>query len=282
MYISRWRIKQRCFGLCIHPCSRSNRRSEATDRDRYTDVSIRVDRHPHFTLSPSTAAAAGHHRNGSAAAALTAFGQVAAVSSASASTTDGTKAVYLQAPTNIPVSSTTGNVTVLSHAITLASSQPVLLSSDGVLTPGSSTTTANVWIAVDGTPVTTVATILWADHQTHGYNVIGAPTIAAGDHTVSLVAAYVDGPYSVLSTSNLSVLVQPATNVTEDTQASTSSNFNFNTLQPLRRQQHQHRCGQIEHQCNSAHVTDQSQRELWVRPGRGARRRKRTTHQRER
>jgi len=107
-----------------------------------------------------------------------------------------------------------GSATLLSvHA---AGGGPVLILADGWLVPGS-VLRAELRLTVDGAPVGSRAVLDWhgAHHPvTHGFRVLAAPALAAGDHVVSLLATS-DAPSLIGAGTVLSVLERPAARVAE-------------------------------------------------------------------
>jgi hypothetical protein len=89
-----------------------------------------------------------------------------------------------------------------------------------------------MYITVDGSRVTNHSIIQWGGSTTpaqHSFSAVGATTIAAGNHTVSLMAAYSTGSYFVAAGSNLSIMTNPAAAVYYQERVSDSSTIDFTT-----------------------------------------------------
>ena len=126
-------------------------------------------------------------------------------------TTTAAPAGSVSLPSDRPLS---GSATLLTvHA---AGGGPVLILADGWLAPGSALR-AELRLTVDGAPVGSRAVLDWhgAHHPvTHGFRVLAAPTLAAGDHVV-LLSATSDAPSVIGAGSLLSVLEHPAARVAQ-------------------------------------------------------------------
>jgi hypothetical protein len=137
------------------------------------------------------------------------------------------RSVYLELGSDTTVMSSAR--TLLTTTIDLAEDNWVLVSSDGRFFGSGA---AEIRIAIDGATVSNRSTIDWngsLDPVQHSFNAVGAQRLAAGNHTVALVATPTGGEFTVGSGSNLSVMVRPAARVTVTRLAETTATFDFDT-----------------------------------------------------
>lgn len=141
---------------------------------------------------------------------------------------------YLSLATDQLVSS---NSTLISTTINVPTATKVFVNSDGRYYPSSSTATGNVYITVDGVRASNFSLIQWAgstNPRQHSYNSAGATTLAAGNHTIALIAGQTTGAYFVGAGSNLSIMTNPASQVfyTETTADSSIIDLSTSPLIP--------------------------------------------------
>ena len=121
---------------------------------------------------------------------------------------------------------------LLSAQVTLPTAATVLLVADGRYGPLGHNA-ANIYITVDGTKASSDSYIDWTQStnmQQHCFNAIGVKSLAAGSHTINLVADYISGGgFYVGAGSNLSVMVNPATSVEQAILTSDTGAFDFTT-----------------------------------------------------
>lgn len=140
--------------------------------------------------------------------------------------------VYSQLSTN-PVVSNSGT-TLLTQTINLPSAQSVYVQTDGRVIPtGYGGAIAVVWIQIDGALVGNQSVVDWSkstDPQQHSYNAIAAKTLAAGVHTITLIAATLNASsFTVGARSNLATLVSPGSTVIQQKRGSDSGVLSYNT-----------------------------------------------------
>jgi hypothetical protein len=136
---------------------------------------------------------------------------------------------YLSMNTDRTVCSTT---TLLSQTVTLASSDTLLVESDGRYFPVG-LSAADIRIVVDSQTISDDAFMDWrqsVNPQQHSFNVVGAVSINPGPHTVQLLADYISGCYTVGADSNLSIMVHPAASVAVKALTADTRTFQFTTF----------------------------------------------------
>ena len=136
--------------------------------------------------------------------------------------------IQLNSDVLITSNSSTGQ-TVLQTSITLSSGKWVFVNSDGRFFPFQQNGVATMEVRVGGTRISNASILdfrVSAPVQ-HSFNCIGATFLSAGTHTVELVGynhpGISGGKFKVGSTSNLSVVVDPANTVTHSELAVDSS-----------------------------------------------------------
>jgi hypothetical protein len=135
----------------------------------------------------------------------------------------------------VTTNSATGQV-VLQTTISLPATANVLLHSDGRFYPYLQNGLATVEIRVDGTRISNISALDFrvATPVQHTFNCIGSTYMTAGAHTVQLIAynhpSVSGGQFYVGSTSNLSIVVNPATTIVSGFLGSDSSYVNVTTL----------------------------------------------------
>ena len=121
---------------------------------------------------------------------------------------------------------------LLSATITLPGAATVLLVADGRYGPLGKNA-ANIYITADGTKASNDSYIDWSkstNMQQHCFNAIGVVTLGAGPHTFNLVADHISGGgFYVGAGSNLSVMVNPATEVAQTVLGADTGAFDFVT-----------------------------------------------------
>lgn len=126
---------------------------------------------------------------------------------------------------------TGGPVTVLSTVVSTSKTGWLYVQSDGRFYPSGATLLTSA-IYIDGNKVSNDSLIDWrgtSNPQQHSYNVIGAQQVAAGTHTISLIAQATGGAAYFGSSSNLSAMLDAATSVTNVSLAADTVQLNFNT-----------------------------------------------------
>lgn len=123
--------------------------------------------------------------------------------------------------------------TILQQTINLAAPSWIYVQADGRVYPSDGKTIADIWIDVDGAMKSNASVVDWSvssDPQQHSYNAIGAVFVAAGQHTISVIAQSLKSPsFTVGATSNLSTVVTPASTVNVASLSSDTSTLTFNT-----------------------------------------------------
>lgn len=117
----------------------------------------------------------------------------------------------------------------------LALEQPdwVYLETDGSYAPLAAESAATVYVQIDGKRATNKSTIDWRGSLNavrHTFNAVGAAYLAAGDHTVELVAEPLAGSFEVAALSNLSVFVHPSEKVAVAELEAQAGPFEYTTL----------------------------------------------------
>jgi hypothetical protein len=119
--------------------------------------------------------------------------------------------------------------------MSLISGSYVLLHSDGRFFPYLQNGLATMEIRLDGGRVSNASILDFraANPVQHSFNCIAAVWVPAGSHTIQLVGynhpSVPGGMFYVGSTTNLSVVVNPATNVTSTSMGTDSSYVNMTT-----------------------------------------------------
>jgi hypothetical protein len=106
-----------------------------------------------------------------------------------------------------------GRATLLSATLALRRADSVFVESDGSYAPAAGGSAALVEVQIDGKEVSNTSSIDWRGSLApvaHSFDAIGATMLAAGVHTVALVAEAVAGSFTVAAAANLSVFVHPA------------------------------------------------------------------------
>jgi hypothetical protein len=127
----------------------------------------------------------------------------------------------------------TSDKPLLSATLTLPKAATLLLVADGRYGPLGHNA-ANIYIAADGAKASNDSHIDWTQStnmQQHCFNAIGVVTLGAGTHTIDLVADYIGGGgFYVGAGSNLSVMVDPATEVAQAVLGADAGPFDFTTV----------------------------------------------------
>lgn len=122
--------------------------------------------------------------------------------------------------------------TVLTTPVTLATPGWVYLQSDGRIFPdGAGMASIAIW--VNGQKVSNDSVQDWrgsTNPQQRSYNVVGVKYLPAGTHTVSLLASTAGAGVYFGSRSNLSVMTDAATTVTNAGLTTDTAQLNFNTV----------------------------------------------------
>ena len=144
---------------------------------------------------------------------FTALAPAPLLAQSGAANRDQTRFWELSQTTVIPT-----QTTVHTETINLSQAGIVYVQSDGTFGPSSWPTSAraDMWITIDGVPVSNVAIIEWTRSvapQIHSFNVIGSANLTAGSHTVRLMANTARGTFLLGAGTNLSVFPSPAQNV---------------------------------------------------------------------
>ena len=152
-----------------------------------------------------------------------------AVASHSAIAAD-TNSTYSEVASDAVIGSS--DTTVLVSSINLPKATWVYLQTDGRAYPNYGGAISAIWITADGSPVGSTSVIDWSvskDPQQHSYNAIGAVYLKAGTHTIALHARSLNSvAYTLGATSNLDVLVNPATTVTKAQVPSDTGQLTYN------------------------------------------------------
>jgi hypothetical protein len=122
---------------------------------------------------------------------------------------------------------------LLSARLSLSRPDSVFVETDGTFAPLSHDAAATIFVQVDGRPVTNESAIDWRGSAVpvrHSFNAVGATRLAAGRHTVELVAEPLAGTFSVSGASNLSVFVHPARRVASARLGDAAGPFDFTSL----------------------------------------------------
>ena len=140
------------------------------------------------------------------------------------------RSLYLYVPEDRGVNE---RVVLLAARLDLPKPDKVFLEADGTYAPTRSESAASVYVQVDGTRVSNLSTIDWrgsVDPVRHSFNAVGIVSLAAGSHTVELVAAPLAGSFTVSASSNLSVLVHPAQTAVLSQLGTQTGPFDYTTL----------------------------------------------------
>lgn len=122
---------------------------------------------------------------------------------------------------------------LLKTSLRLARHDSVYVETDGTFAPLSVDAAARIFVEVDGRRVTNESTIDWRGSiapARHSFNAVGATRLDSGRHTVALVAAPLAGRFRVAASSNLSVLVHPATRVSVGRLRAEAGPFDFTSV----------------------------------------------------
>jgi len=139
------------------------------------------------------------------------------------------RSAYLRLPHDRVVSERS---TLLAARIRLVRADSVFIETDGTYAPLMLQSAGRIFVAVDGRRVTNESAIDWresVDRVRHSFDAVGGPRLAAGTHTVSLIAEPLEGAFTVSASSNLSVLVHPSRQVVSRTLARARGPFQFDT-----------------------------------------------------
>lgn len=104
--------------------------------------------------------------------------------------------------------------------------------SDGSYVPITNQTAAMVFVEIDDQLASNEAVIDWRgtdNAQQHSFNVVGAKQVAAGSHTVALIAQPIAGAFIVVNGTNLAVMKNPARVVEELKLNADTGEYNFTT-----------------------------------------------------
>jgi hypothetical protein len=143
---------------------------------------------------------------------------------------DSTSGRYSQLATDTLISAS--EVILLTATITLTSVDNVFVESDGRYFASSSNALGLVTIRIDGTDTGNPSIINWAGSispQQHSFNAIAVKSLGAGPHTITLVAKNTAGAFYVGASSNLSVLIHPATQAFMQQPGVDTAQFDFTT-----------------------------------------------------
>jgi len=126
-----------------------------------------------------------------------------------------------------------GTQTVLQRTFTLTAPAWVLFSTDGNVRPSTNSgITYSSSIMLDAATVSNPSGLSWigtTSYDTHSFNNIAARYVQPGTHVAKLVATTTGGGVSIGASTNLSVMVSPATTVLDSMSGSDVGPINFNT-----------------------------------------------------
>jgi len=138
-----------------------------------------------------------------------------------------TKTIYAQLPAINPQSQSrylslgsdvlvdSVNKVLLQTTFNLSQADNVLFRTDGRYYPSFGSVAANIYIKLNGNPISNNSTIDWrgsTSAQQHSFNAIGSAYLPAGTHTVQLLGSVTggSGSFQVGAGSNLSIFVHPS------------------------------------------------------------------------
>ena len=142
----------------------------------------------------------------------------------------GANSAYKQLNKDIKVSG--GPAVLLSVTIDVRQPTLVYVQSDGVYRPGGAGR-ANAFISIDAKKVSNDTHIDWRKSvapQPHTFNIIGARYLSKGKHVVSLHATSAGPAAYFVAGTNLSVLTEAATRITDNALPADSANLSFDTI----------------------------------------------------